>query len=161
MTNDWSQLAGDWTQWIYIIVLFALVVWSFMRRRKSGNTNADFAIAVLAEVNDNLRVVQERMNNWQSKKKFQLGVWRRYENKLNFLDSSIASSLNAAYTLADEYNARIDNARKNHMMATLQDMQLEKLQEPLMKSKEGLIAWLKVAYQTDTKSNPRRGCLGM
>jgi predicted nucleic acid-binding Zn-ribbon protein len=152
---------ADWTQWIYIIVIAAMVIWSFMRRRKSGNTKVDAAVAVLANVNDNLRVLQERMNNWQSRKKFQTKSWQMYQDKLDSLDPALMSALNTAFVLADEFNARIDIARRNNMMATLQDMQLEKLQGPLMKSKEGLIEWLKTAYQNDSSMNQRRGCLGM
>jgi hypothetical protein len=38
-----------------------------------GECESDAAVAVLQNVNNNLKIVEERSVNWQSKKKFQTG----------------------------------------------------------------------------------------
>jgi hypothetical protein len=152
-------LPSNWTDYIFIVVVVLLLIWSLTRRRRStGNSNIDAVGGVLTEVDTNLRILDERMTNWQSKKMFQTRAWKTYRDRLQFLEPSLTSSINESFALVEEFNSRIDSARKNRAMATLQDMPLEKLKEPLNKSKEGLITWLKANYQTQT--NQRRGCSG-
>jgi hypothetical protein len=153
---------GEWTQYIFIVLIVLFLIWNIVRRRKVGNTNLDAAAGVLSEVNDNLRIMEERMANWQSKKKFKTSFWKNYSSRLDFLDQELKSKLNEAYAMADDFNARIDSARKNNSMPLLQDMQVSRLRDPLMKSKEGLVTWLRTNYQAEAQNNPRRGgCMGM
>jgi hypothetical protein len=151
---------SNWQDYIFIVLLVAVLIWSMTRRRKAGNAPADAAMAIFANVNDNLKILEDRLTNWQSKKKFQSGAWKMYKDKLNFLDPSLMSSISESFTLAEDFNSRIDSARKNRVMATLQDMPLEKLRGPLTKSKEGLTNWFKTSYQTEAQSSQRRGCGG-
>jgi hypothetical protein len=153
-------MSGEWTQYIIFLVLIIFLFWSFSRRRRMSTPRVDAAIGILSNVNDNLRVMEEHNLNWQSKKKFQTGGWKLYKDKVDFLDSSLISSLNQAFTLAEDYNSRIDYARKNKVLSTLQDLQVEKIREPLTKSKDGLVAWLKDNMQTELQSKKRRGFLG-
>jgi hypothetical protein len=83
-----------------------------------------------------------------------------YKNKLEFLDPTLLTAINESFTIAEDLNSRIDSARKNRAMATLQDMPLEKLRAPLTKSKEGLTIWIRTNYQAETQNNQRRGCSG-
>jgi hypothetical protein len=154
-------MSGEWTTWILIGLIFLMLVWNITRRRKTGNANLDVAIAVLQNVNNNLKIMESRLTNWQSKKKFQTGSWSHYKDKLTFLDTSTTDALNESFTLAEEFNSRIESAKKNNAMLLLQDMQVERLREPLTKSKEGLIAWLRTDYETEQRNRPRRGCLGL
>jgi hypothetical protein len=153
-------MSGEWSQYIIFLVLILFLFWSFSRRRKMSTPKVDAAIGILANVNDNLRVMEDHNLSWQSKKKFQTGGWKLYKDKVDFLDSSLISSLNQAFTLAEDYNSRIDYARKNKVLSTLQDLQVEKIREPLTKSKDGLVAWLKDNMQTELQSKKRRGFLG-
>lgn len=151
---------GDWSQYIIFLALAVFLVWSYTRRRKMGTPKVDTAIAILTNVNDNFQVMENRLSNWQSKKKFQTGAWKYYKGKVEFLDSSLITSLNESFVLAEDFNSRIDSARKNKVMATLQDMPVEKMREPLNKSKEGLVAWLRANLQTEIQSKKRRNFLG-
>jgi hypothetical protein len=130
------------------------------RRRKTGNTSLDAAAGILSNINANLKILEERQTNWQSKKKFQTSGWKMYKNKLEFLDPTLLTAINESFTIAEDLNSRIDSARKNRAMATLQDMPLEKLRAPLTKSKEGLTIWIRTNYQAETQNNQRRGCSG-
>jgi preprotein translocase subunit SecF len=152
---------SGWEQYIFIIVIVLLLVWSMTRRKKkSGNTNIDAVGGVLSDVDANQKILAERMTNWQSKKKFQTRSWRMYSDRLTFLESSLISSINETFALAEDFNARIDTAKKNRAMATLQDMPLEKLRAPLNKSREGLTLWLRTNYQSAAQTNQRSGCSG-
>jgi hypothetical protein len=153
-------MSNDWTTWIFIALIVFLLFWNISRRRKSGNVNLDMAVAVFTDVNNNLKGLEERVNNWQSKKKFSTRSWNTYREKMGFLDSSLTAYLNESFTMMEDFNARIEMARKSQTMSTLQDMPLERLREPLTKSKEGLITWLKTTYETEQQNNPRRGCMG-
>ncbi|MBP1706318.1 MAG: hypothetical protein H6Q39_42 [Chloroflexi bacterium] len=151
---------SGWEQYVFIIVIVLLLIWSITRRRKSGNTNIDAVGSVLTDVNANQKILEERMTNWQSKKKFQTRSWRMNSDRLNFLEPSLISAMNEAFTLAEDFNTRIDTARKNNAFATLQDMPLEKLRDPLNKSREGLTIWLRTNYQSQAQTNQRSGCSG-
>ncbi len=153
-------MSGEWSQYIIFLVLILFLFWSFSRRRRAGTPRVDATIGILTDVNDNIKIMEDRLNNYQSKKKFQTGGWKLYKDRVEFLDSSVISSINEAFTLAGDFNIRIDTARKNRALATLQDMQIEKLREPLNKSKEGLVAWLKANMQTELQNNKRRGFFG-
>lgn len=151
---------GEWSQYLIFLALIVFLVWSYTRRRKMGTPKVDAAIAILTNVNDNIQVMENRLTNWQSKKKFQTGAWKFYKDKVEFLDAPLITSINETFVLAEDFNARIDSARKNKVLATLQDMQVDKLREPLTKSKEGLVIWLKANLQTEIQNKKRRGFFG-
>jgi hypothetical protein len=149
---------NDWTIWIILILIIGLFVWSFTRRRKSGGMNLDIALGILANVEDCLRAIEVRLADPQSKQKFQNASWRAFGRRLTFLNPETLAALTEAFTIVDEFNQRIDTARKNRMLSTLQDMPVEKLKAPLLKAKEGLNAYLKMGHEDELKN--RRGCLG-
>jgi hypothetical protein len=155
-----GDTSGGWEQYIFIIVIVLLLVWSLTRRKKqsSGNVNVDAVSGVLGNVNENLRVMEERLTNWQSKKKFQTKAWMTYKDRLTFLDSSLNSSINESFAIAEDLNTRIDTAKKNNAMATLQDMPIEKLRDPLTKSRDGLTTWLRTNFQNEAQPQQRSGC---
>lgn len=152
------NFSGNWQDYIFIIILLAVLVWSMTRRKKAGNSPGDAAIGILGDVNMNLKILDERMTNWNSKKKFQTGGWKLYKEKLAFLEPALFSSISESFTFAEDFNSRIDSAKKSKMMATLQDMPLERMRGPLTKSKEGLTTWLRTSYQSEAQTNQRRGC---
>lgn len=152
---------GEWTTWILIGLIFLVLVWNITRRRKTGNVNLDAAIAVMQNIDGSLKVMEARMANWQSKKKFPTAGWRTYKERLTFLEPSAFASLEEGFSLADDFNARIESAKKNNAMGMLQDMQVERLREPLTRGREGLVSWLKTSYEIEQRNNPRRGCLGL
>jgi hypothetical protein len=155
------MLDEQWVQYLFIGLIVLLLIWNIMRRRRSGNSNMAAATAVLENINENLRILEERLSNYQLKNKFQTGSWKAYKDRMGFLGTELTAKLNETFTLADDFNMRIEAAKKSNNMSTLQDMQVERLREPLTKSKEGIVAWLKMNYTLETQMNPRRGCSGM
>ena len=153
-------MTGDWTQWAIIGLIVILLIWNISRRKKSGSVRLDGVMGILSDIDDNLKVLEERAANWQSKRKFKTGIWRMYKGKLDYLESSLVAKIDETFAIAEELNDRIESAKKNKMMSTLQDLPLDKLRGPLTESREKLIAWLKTSYEDETKNSPRRGCMG-
>ena len=150
----------NWLSWVIFVVLIGFLLWTLTRRRGRGTPKLQTAIGVISEVNDDLRILETRQANPQSNKKFKAGAWKTYQEKLDFLDPATVASLKESFTLIEEFNQRIESAKKTKSLATLQDMPLDKLKEPLAKSKEGLVVWLKANLQEEMKPT-RRGCLGI
>jgi hypothetical protein len=153
-------MSNDVSIWILIAVLVALLIWNLTRRRKSSNSNLDAALGVISNIESNQKVVEARAADYQSKKKFQTGMWRIYKDKLTFLPADLVTNLTQAFAMAEDFNSRIDNARKSNSMATLQDMPLDKFRVLLSQCREGIVTWLKTGYQNDQQNSARRGCLG-
>ena len=78
-------------QTIVIIVIAALVIfliWTYLRRKSSGSPKVDAVEGVLKDVSDNIKIMEEKLANPQSTKKFQTGNWKRFKNKIGFLEDS-------------------------------------------------------------------------
>lgn len=153
-------MSDQWSQYIIFLVLILFLFWTFSRRKKTGTPNVDAAMGILTNVNDNIKIMEDRLTNRDSKKKFQTGGWKLYKDKVGFLDASLISTMNQAFSMAEDFNGRIDFARKNRAIATLQDMQVDRLREPLTRSKEGLVAWLRANMQNELQNKKRRGFFG-
>ena len=151
---------SDTSIWILVAIIVGLMIWNITRRRKSSNTSLDVALGIVSNIESNQKVVEIRLSDYQSKKKFQTGMWNMYKNKVTFLSPEVVATLTETFNMAEDFNSRIDNARKNKSMATLQDMPLEKFRDLLNKCREGMVAWLKNEYQSDQQNNTRSGCLG-
>jgi hypothetical protein len=148
----------DWLIWVIIAILAGLVIWNFTRRRTSGAMNMDIVMGILANVEDSIRTIEIRLADPEGKYKFQNASWRVFGKKITFLSPELQASLNEGFTMIDEFNRRIDEARRNKSMQTLRDMPVAQLKGPLLKSKEGLQAWIR--SQSDKELNKRRGCMG-
>jgi hypothetical protein len=151
-------MSENW--WIILIIIAILLVWTFFRRKSSATPKLDTAIGIITDVNNNLRVVEVRQAEPASKKKFSDGNWRRYQDKLEFLDAAVVSALKEAFTLVEELNSKIDVAKKNNTLSALQDLPLENLKGLLTTSKKGLADWLKANMQSELQNTKRRTWLG-
>jgi membrane-associated HD superfamily phosphohydrolase len=151
-------MSENW--WIILIIIAILIVWTFFRRKSTATPKLDSAIGLITDVNNNLRVIDSRQTEPASKKKFSDGNWRRYQDKLEFLDASLVSSLKETFTLVEEYNSKIEVAKKNNTLSTLQDLPLENLKGLLTTDKKGLADWLKANMQSELQNTKRRTWLG-
>ena len=151
---------GGNNAWVFIVIILLLILWAFARRRKPRSMNLDVAIAVLSDIDNNLKVMQVRIADHLSKKNFKVTNWRIYKEKLEFLGPELVATINGAFTIAEEFSNRIGAAKKNNTLASLQDMQVESLKEPLTKSRQGLVAWLRANVNTEMQNDRRRNWFG-
>jgi hypothetical protein len=145
-------MAGDWTSYLIFAVLIIILLWTLTRGRKRGTPRLQSAIHLISDINDNLKILENRRIDPQSNKKFKTGAWRAYQDRLDFFETDTLNALKETYTIIDEMNVKIEIAKKSQSLSTLQDLPLEKLKEPMAKSKEGMVKWLKANLQAETQT---------
>jgi len=144
-------------QIVIIALLVVFLIWTYLRRRSTGSLKVDAVEGILKDIAENTQIMEERLSNPQSDRKFQISNWKRFKSKLGFLEEPELASVNEVYTLITEYNERIELARKNHTLAALQDLQVGKLREPLTESKNGLSDWLRMNRRKELETRNRGG----
>ena len=91
--------------------------------------------------------------NWQAKK-FKTGAWKRNKDKMDYIDQSLRNILAGAYAIAEEFNGEIDAAKKHKSPGYLAGIQLDRLKEPLARSKQGLQEWLELNKRAKELTRP-------
>jgi hypothetical protein len=149
----------DWSAWIiFAVVIFALF-WVLTRGRGRGtNTRLQTVINAISNVNDNLKIMEMHRINKESTKKFKTLDWDIYKTRLSFLDEQAADALKTSYSMMNGFNEKIETARKTKSTGILQEIQIDNLNEPLTKGKQGLAAWLR--ENINKEMSTRRGILG-
>ena len=146
-------------QWMIIIPLIILIVFTFLfRRRKAERTEADIAGSLFFDVNANLRLV-ESFSFQGRPNKFKTASWQRNSGKVDFLDASLRSTLADTFSLAESFNQEIEAAKRYKSTTYLSAIDVDKLKEPLTKSRQGLEEWLKANIQQTGPEAGRRGCM--
>ena len=153
---------GEDTQWAIIIPIIILIVLSFVmrRRRPAERTDPEIAGSLFLDVNENLKLA-ESFSFQRRPRKFRTGSWQRNSEKVGFLPRTLQDALSTAFTLAEDFNQQIDAAKKYKSTIYLSGVDVQKLEGPLTKSKEGLEEWLKANMQQMGPAAGRRGCMGV
>lgn len=138
---------------IIIIIIFGIL----MRRRRGAKTHLEVAIGLLSEINHNLKVTDAYSANWRVKKRFKTGNWNRNKDKIDFLDEQLQMNMSSAFDLAEDFNQRIDDAKQHKSTSYLAGIPVDKMIEPLTKSKQGLTEWIQANFQTEMFQRRRRG----
>jgi hypothetical protein len=149
---DWSALA------VFVVVVLALFYLTG-RRRRQESPKFQLAVNAISNINDDMRALETHYVDRQSAKKFKNGDLRDPEERFSFLDGPTIAALKEVYSLTNDFNQRIDNAKKAKALSTLNDLPLDKLSDPLNKSKAGLVSWLRGNLQTGSQFS-RRNFLG-
>ena len=145
----------------WLIPLIIIIVLSFVmrRRRPVEKTPQDIAPSLLTDVLANQRAL-EKFDTQKRPKKLQLGSWKRNSEKIDFLDSSLRSTLADTFRQIEDFNLRVESAKMYKSTSYLFGVNIEKLQEPLAKSREGLEEWLKANMEQAGPGAGRQGCMG-
>ena len=153
---------GEGNQWTIIIPLIALIAVSFiMRRRKSEKNPQEMVTSIILDLNMNQKIMDE-FDYQKRPKKLKTGAWGRNEAKISFLGESLRSDLSKFFRMAEDFNQQVDSAKRLGSTIHLSGISVERMTEPLSKSREGLSEWLKVNME---QAGPgagagRSGCLG-
>ena len=145
----------------WLIPLIIVIVLSFVmrRRRPPEKTPQDIASSLLLDVMANQKIV-EQFSSQNRRKKLQASSWQRNSEKIDFLDESLRKNLANAFRQAEDFNMRIDSAKMYKSDSYLFGIGVDRLQEPLAKSREGLEEWLKANIEQMGPGAGRQGCLG-
>jgi len=148
-------------QWSWLIPLIIVIALSFiMRRRKPAEkTPQDVASSLLMDVIANQRAL-EKFDTQTRPKKLKLGSWQRNSEKLDFLEPSLRSTLSNTFRQIEDFNLRVESAKMYKSTSYLFGVNIERLQEPLDKSREGLEEWLKANIEQAGPGAGRQGCMG-
>jgi hypothetical protein len=134
---------------IYVIIIALLIIFligTYIFRKPAGTPKTRAVMGILAEVNDNLKTMENRLANPQIRTKFKTGKWQSFRNNIGFLDEETADSLGKAFSLIEEFNSGSGYTQS-----------VEILREPLTQSKKGLSDWMRNNYQAELQQNKRGG----
>jgi hypothetical protein len=137
-------MTGDWQDYIILAAAIIILVWTFGRRKKAGlSLKADAVRQLLAETNENLKILETKIKDPQSKKTFKTKVWVNFQGRTAFLGEENVKGLNKAYNLAFDCNRQIESTKKNRNPANLQNLQIDYLKDLMVKGKENLDQWIR------------------
>lgn len=148
-------------QWQWLIPLIIIIVLSFVmrRRRPAEKTPQDIASSLLMDVVANQRAL-EKFETQKRPKKLRLGSWQRNSEKIDFLEPSLRSTLAEAFRQIEDFNLRVESAKMYKSTSYLFGVNIERLEGPLTKSREGLEEWLRANIEQAGPGAGRQGCMG-
>ena len=144
---------------LIILIGVVIVVNIFIRKRRAEKTPLGGVAGILSEVNNNLKLT-EAFSFHRGARKFQTGSWKRNKDKIDFLPVELLNTLSKAFEMSEDVNERIDAARKYGSDSYMAAIDVDKLKEPLAKSKQGLQEWLQENMQNPEYAPKRRGLFG-
>ena len=159
--NGDDKPAGDFFNlYAPIILIVVIIALGVLMRRRRGKSRLEVAVSLLSDVGKNLKISDVFSDTRRSVKKFRTGSWKKYKDKIDFLDVALQKNLASAFELAEGFNQRIDEAKKQKSTAYLAGISVDKMKEPLTKSKQGLAEWVQANFQTEMKQRRGGGLFG-
>lgn len=145
---------------IIVLIMFVfMLVNIFIRTRRGQKTPLGMVVTLLSEVNQNQQLIETFDFHWRTKK-FKTDSWGRNKSKLDFLPWELQTTLSNAFGIAEDFNEKIDAARKYKSDSYLASISLDKLKSSLAKSKQQLEEWLQANMQNPEYYPRRRGLFG-
>ncbi len=139
MDFDWSEI-GKFLSYLVPVIILILVNVVF-RKQQEQKRRLTVVKSLLSEIDYNQKLVDAFSLKWQAKN-FKTGTWKKNTGKMDYIDQSLHATLATAYEIAEEFNREIDAAKKHKSTSYLAGIRVERLKEPLAKSKQGLEEWL-------------------
>ncbi len=143
---------------VIVIVLFMLVS-IFLRRRSTEKTELGKVVTLLAEINHNQKSLDAFSYNLRVEK-LKMGSWTRSKDKLEFLDDKLRSTLANTFGMAEDFNQRIDAARKHKSSSYLAGIESDKVKDAMTRSQQELGEWFAENRDKEEMSPKKRGFFG-
>jgi len=151
----------DATGWILLVAIILLLFFLLTRTRKKQRSNKlDTAIAVLGDINHNLKVMELRKTDKLSKKNFKVDNWKFNKEQLVFIEKEMVELMDQGFKVAEEFKVKIDTAKKSKTLESLPDMDYEQMKEPFLKGRQALLTWLRANVNSELGLDKRRSWLG-
>jgi hypothetical protein len=148
---DWENIGQVLS---YLVPVVAFVVFNiFFRKHQEQKRQQQVVRSLLSEIDYNQKLMETFLFKWQSKK-FKTGTWKRNRDKMDYIDQSLHGTLVGAYEIAEEFNGEIDAAKKHKSSSYLAGIQVDRLKEPLARSKQGLKEWLELNKRAKEMPGP-------
>lgn len=152
---------GDGWQSFALVAFFIIIFIAsiFFRKRKGDSAPIIIAMTLLRDVDKNQKLVQAFHFNWKTKK-FKTENWKKFNDKLAFLDDELEKVLSAAFMMSEDFNVRIGEAKRHKSSSYLATIQVDKLSAPLAKGREGLEQWVQENWGNREVHPKRRSLFG-
>jgi hypothetical protein len=138
---DWKEIGQIFAYLIPVIILILVNV--FFRKQQEEKRRLMVVRGLLSEIDYNQKLMEAFLFQWQAKK-FKTGSWKRNRDKMDYIDQGLHNTLASAYEVAEEFNREIETAKKHKSASYLAGIEVDRLTEPLAKSKQGLEEWLQL-----------------
>ena len=151
MDFDWEEI-GQILAYLVPVLIF-VVINVFFRKQQEQKRQQQAVRDLLSEIDYNQELMEAFLLKWQAKK-FKTGAWKRNRGKMDYIDQSLHNTLAGAYEIVEEFNSEIDTAKKHKSPSYLAGIQVDRLKEPLAKSRQGLKEWLELDKRKKELSGP-------
>ncbi len=151
MDFDWGDI-GQVLTYLAPVLIF-VVINVFFRKQQQQKRQQQAVRGLLSEIDYNQKLMEAFLFKWQAKK-FKTGVWKRNKDKMDYIDQSLRNTLAGAYAIAEEFNGEIETAKKHKSSSYLAGIQVDRLKEPLARSKQGLEEWLELNKRAKEMPKP-------
>ena len=141
MDFDWGEI-GKFLSYLVPVIIFILFN-VFFKKQQERKRRLTVIRGLLSEIDYNQKLMEAFSFQWQAKK-FKTGNWKRNKDKMDYIEQSLHATLTSAYEIAEGFNREIDTAKKYKSASYLASIQMDRLREPLAKSKQGLEEWLQL-----------------
>ena len=141
MDFDWKEIGKIFSYVIPVIVFILLNI--FFRKQQEQKRRLTVVKSLLSEIDHNQKLMGAFLFQWQTRK-FKAGTWKRNKDKMDYIDQGLHATLAGAYEIVEEFNREIDTAKKHRSASYLAGIRMDRLKEPLAKSKQGLEEWFEL-----------------
>jgi hypothetical protein len=146
---DWGEI-GQILAYLIPVAIF-IIFNIFLRKQQEQKRRLEVVKGLIAEINQNQKLMEAFLLQWQYQK-FKTGHWKRYKDKLDYVEPNLRSTLTSTYEIADGFNKEIELAKQQKSTSYLAGIKVDKLRDPLAKSRQGLEEWY--ALNKDRKKPP-------
>lgn len=149
MDFDWEEIGKILS---YLIPVAVFIVFNVLfRKQREQKRRLAVVKSLLSEIDQNQKLMEAFLLRWQYKK-FKTGNWKRNKDKMDYIDQGLRTTLAGAYEIAEGFNREIEAAKQHKSVSYLAAIRVDKLREPLAKSRQGLEEWY--ALNKDRKKPP-------
>ena len=139
--GDLAEIGKTLSYLVPVIILILINV--FFKKQQEQKRRQSVVRSLLSEIDYNQKLMEAFLSQWQVKK-FKTRNWKRNKDKMDYIDQSLHATLASAYEIAEGFNREIDAAKKHKSASYLASIQMDRLREPLARSKQGLEEWLQL-----------------
>jgi hypothetical protein len=138
---DWEEIGKIFSYLIPVVVFILVNI--FFRKQQEQKRRLTVVKSLLSEVEHNQKLMEAFLMRWQTKK-FKTANWKKNRDKMDYIDQGLRTTLAGAYEIAEEFNKEIEAAKKYKSPGYLASIRVDRLREPLAKSRQGLEEWLEL-----------------
>jgi len=138
---EWGEIGKIFSYLVPVIIIILVNI--FFRKQQEQKRRLEVVRGLLSEIDSNQKLMEAFLFQWQTKK-FKTGIWKRNRDKMDYIAPDLHTTLAGAYEIAEEFNREIEAAKKHKSASYLAGIEVDRLREPLAKSRQGLEEWLQL-----------------